>query len=146
MIFKMEERFTECKNGGVVHEDDLQYLEEMIKVLKNRQTNITAIISGTGDSFFAIHWGSPLISSPSIVALHAGVTAQQKNIEELKELKRSQDVDWDNIFVPRILFANKAGDLTHDFEKFVVNAKATDTNNYLLMLACCQNQRYFPCW
>ena len=91
VIFKMEERFTECKNGGVVHEDDLQYLEEMIKVLKNRQTNITAIISGTGDSFFAVHWGSPLISSRSVVALHAGVTAQQKNIEELKELKRSQE-------------------------------------------------------
>ena len=91
VIFKMEERFTECKNGGVVHEDDLQYLEEMIKVLKNRQTNITAIISGTGDSFSAIPWGSPLISSPSVVALHAGVTAQQKNIEELKELKRSQE-------------------------------------------------------
>jgi len=48
VIFKLEERHTECKNGGVTHEDDLQYLESMIQVLKDRQTNITGIISGTG--------------------------------------------------------------------------------------------------
>ena len=46
--------------------------------------------------------------------------------EDTGELKRSQDVDWTHMFVPQILFANKAGELTHDFEKFVVNAKATE--------------------
>jgi hypothetical protein len=41
-------------------------------------------------------------------------------------LAESQDVDWSARFLPQILFANKAGDLTHDFEKYVVNAKATE--------------------
>lgn len=39
-----------------------------------------------------------------------------------------KDIDWNDsgVFSPQIIFANKAGELTHDFEKFVINEKATE--------------------
>ena len=51
------------------------------------------------------------------------------------KLKDTKDVEWSSpdMFLPQILFANKAGDLTHDFEKYVVNGKATDQFGGLAM-------------
>ena len=73
VIFKMEGRLTECRNSGMTQDDDLEYLEAMIKVLKDRQCNITAWVSGEGQ------------------------TSAQKNIEDLKKLKMSQEQELEQL-------------------------------------------------